>query len=68
MDKGLTLTFVGVDAGLDRERDWTTYCQRFVYRTNDEVYSMSVEDISAYAKKCHDTTFDGLSHETESIG
>ena len=68
MDKGLTLTFVGVDVGLGWERAQATFCQRFVYKTNDEVDSMSIEDLRAYAKECRDTSFDILSHEITSIG
>ena len=66
---GVTLVFVGIDVGLSREREHVSYRQIFVYKTNDEVESMSLEDARDYdAKKFHDGWFDILSHERENIG
>ena len=66
--KGLTSTFVGVDFGLSQERARATIRQKIVYKTNDVLDRMSIEDLKAYAKVCHDIASDRMSNDTSSIG
>ena len=47
--EGLTSAFVGVDVGLSRERARATIQKKFIYKTNDELDRMGIEDIKAYA-------------------
>ena len=68
VSKGLTLTFVGRDVGLSREMARTTIRQDFVYKTNDELDSMGIEDLKAYAKLCRNIALDRISNDTSSIG
>ena len=66
--EGLTLAFVGVDVGLSRERAWATIRKDFVYKTNDELDCMGIEDLKAYAKVCHDIASDRIYYDMSSIG
>ena len=66
--KGLTSRFVGVDVGLSRERARATIRQNFVYKTNDELDCMGIEDLKAYAKLCRNIALDRISNDTSSIG
>ena len=66
--EGLTSAFVGVDVGLSRERAWSTIQQDFVYKTNDELDCMGIEDIKAYAKVCCYIASDRISNDMSSIG
>ena len=66
--EGLTSDFVGFDVGLSRERDRVTIQKNFVYKTNDELDHMGIEDLKAYAKVCHDIASNVLSNDTSSIG
>ena len=66
--KGLTLTFVGVDVELSRERARPTIRKKFVYKKNDELYCIGIEYLKAYAKVCHDIGSDRISNDTSSIG
>ena len=65
--KGLTSAFVKVDVGLSRERAQATIRQKFVYKTNDELYCMGIEYLKAYAKVCRDIASDRISNDTSSI-
>ena len=64
----MTSEFVGVDVGLSRERARATIRQNFVYKTNDELDCMGIEDLKAYAKVCRDIASDIISNDTSSIG
>ena len=66
--EGLTLAFVGVDVGFSWERDRATIRQNFVYKTNDELYCVGIEDLKAYAKLCRNIALDRISNDTSSIG
>ena len=66
--KGLTLAFVGVDVGLSWERARATIQQNFVYKTNDELDCMGIEDLKAYVKLCRNIALDRISNDTSSIG
>ena len=66
--KGLTLKFVGVDVGLNRERARATIWQDFVYKTNDELDCMGIEYLKAYAKLCRNIASDRIANDTSSIG
>ena len=45
--------FYGVDVGLNRQRVEANSRANFVYKTNEEIDSMSVEDIWEYEKFYH---------------
>ena len=64
----MTSAFVGVDVGLSRERARATIRQNFVYKTNDQLDCMGIEDLKAYAKVCCDIASDRISNDTSSIG
>ena len=64
----LTSAFVGVDVGLSQERAWATIRKNFVYKTNDELDCMGIEDLKAYTKVCHDIASDRISNDTSSKG
>ena len=66
--KGLTLKFVGVDVGLNRERARATIQKNFVYKTNDELDCMGIEYLKAYAKLCRNIALDRISNDMSSIG
>ena len=66
--EGLTSAFVGVDVGLSRERARATIRQNFVYKTNDELDCMGIEDLKAYAKLCRNIASNRISNNTSSIG
>ena len=66
--KGLTSAFVGVDFGLSRERAHATIRQNFVYKIDDELDCMGIEDLKAYVKLCHNIALDIISNDTSSIG
>jgi hypothetical protein len=42
--------FYGVDVGLNHQRDEANSRDNFVYKTDEEIYSMSIEDIQEYEK------------------
>ena len=42
--------------------------KKIVYKTNDELDCMGIEDIKAYAKLCHNIASDRISNDTSSIG
>ena len=65
--EGLNATFVGVDVGLSWERAQATIWKNFVYKTNDELDRMGIEDLKAYAKVCRDIALDRISNDTSSI-
>jgi hypothetical protein len=50
--ENLESIFYGVDVGLNRQRTEANSQANFVYKTNEEIDSMSVEDIKEYAKFC----------------
>ena len=64
----MTSAFVGVDVGLSRERARATIRQDFVYKTNDELDFMGIEDLKAYAKLCRNIASDRIYNVTSSIG
>ena len=66
--EGLTSAFVGVDVGLSREKAHATIRQNFVYKIDDELDCMDIEDLKAYAKLCHNIASDRISNDTSSIG
>ena len=64
----LIMEFVVVYVGLYRYKVRATFPQRFAYKTNDEVDLMSIIDLRACAKECHDLAYDVISHDTTSRG
>jgi hypothetical protein len=65
---GLASALAGVEVGLGRERARAIVRQSFVYKTNDEVDALSIDDLRAYAKSCRDIASDVLSNDTSSMG
>jgi hypothetical protein len=65
---GLSSVLVGVDVGLVRERARSAIRQKFVYKTDDEIDGMSIEDVRAYAKICRDLAANVISNDTSSLG
>ena len=62
------MAFVGVDVGLSWERARATIWKNFVYKTNDELDRMGIEDLKVYAEVCQDIVLDRVSNDTSSIG
>ena len=48
--ENLESIFYGVDVGLNRQRIETNSCVNFVYKSDEEIDSMSIEDIREYEK------------------
>ena len=64
----MTSAFVGVDVGLSREKACATIRQNFVYKMDDELDCMGIEDLKAYVKLCRNIASDRISNDTSSIG
>ena len=59
----LPSALMAVDVGMDQHRARAHYRAHFSYKTNNEVDSISLEDVKAYAKHCQDGLFDLLHRE-----
>ena len=46
----LNSAFYGIDVHLNRRRERSNVLDSFVYKTYDEIYSMSIEELRSYAK------------------
>jgi hypothetical protein len=50
-EENLESIFYGVDVGLNHQRAQANSRANFVYKTDEEIDSMSIEDIREYEKK-----------------
>lgn len=66
ISKSLELAIVNID--VNQHRAQSNSCDTFVYRTNDEIYGMGLEDLRAYIKNLHDGWKDPINREEEGIG
>ena len=53
---------------MSQERAQSTIWKNFVYKTNDDLDRMGIEDLKAYAKVCRDIASDVIFNDTSSIG
>ena len=53
--KNLESNFYGVDVGLNRHRIEANSRVNFVYKSDEKIDSMSIQDIQEYAKHCHNS-------------
>jgi hypothetical protein len=58
----------GIDVSLNRQRARSNAHDSFVYKTDDEIDRMSLEEVQAYAKFCHNGWKDLIGHEEGGIG
>ena len=58
----------GVYLCLNLKRARENACANFVYRTNEELYNMNVEDLRTYAINCRNGLQDLIFHEEEGTG
>lgn len=61
----LNSSLSGIDVGLNRQRERYNTHDKFVYKIDDEITSMSLEDLRAYAKNCCDGWQGLINHEDE---
>ena len=64
----LKKTLVGIDVSLNRQRAQYNAHDKFVNKKDEEIDSMILENLRAYAKTCRDGWKDLINHEDEGIG
>ena len=56
-----------IDIDLNRQRAWAKVHANFVYKKNEDIGNMNIEELKAYAKGCHNGWQDLIVHEEDGV-
>lgn len=65
ISKSLELSLIGINVSLNQHIEQSNAHNQFAYRKNDEIGSMGLEGVCAYAKSLNDGWKDLITHEEE---
>lgn len=57
----------GIGVGLNWKRAWVDASANFLFKSNVEKDNMNIEEVSVYAKACHDRSQDLICHKEEGM-